>query len=214
MVAHAAVFVCRTNNDGLWGRCLHAPVGECESHWCLRRDAGGSCPKGRFHSRRRRIPYAMRSGLLAQASSSDREGGRTKLESGAACLRTLGRHLQGDRRGASNTTRTRAHPCRSLPPPQPVKCRRRAPVAQWIEQPPPKGQVARSIRVRGARTAHHSFIHGGVFRHSDDFAWARRSAVSLQSLSRRPPSMRGLCTRCVARAAGRFEAVVVEDLDV
>src|SRR6185295_17068549 len=26
----------------------------------------------------------------------------------------------------------------------------RAPVAQWIEQPPPKGQVARSIRVRGA----------------------------------------------------------------
>src|SRR5947207_11048818 len=25
-----------------------------------------------------------------------------------------------------------------------------APVAQWIEQPPPKGQVARSIRVRGA----------------------------------------------------------------
>ena len=27
---------------------------------------------------------------------------------------------------------------------------RSAPVAQWIEQPPPKGQVARSIRVRGA----------------------------------------------------------------
>src|SRR5207302_4832638 len=26
----------------------------------------------------------------------------------------------------------------------------RAPVAQWIEQSPPKGQVARSIRVRGA----------------------------------------------------------------
>src|SRR5262249_32032044 len=26
----------------------------------------------------------------------------------------------------------------------------RAPVAQWIEQPPPKGQVARSIRVWGA----------------------------------------------------------------
>jgi hypothetical protein len=26
-----------------------------------------------------------------------------------------------------------------------------APVAQWIEQPPPKGQVARSIRVRGAK---------------------------------------------------------------
>ena len=26
----------------------------------------------------------------------------------------------------------------------------KAPVAQWIEQPPPKGQVARSIRVRGA----------------------------------------------------------------
>ena len=25
-----------------------------------------------------------------------------------------------------------------------------APVAQWIEQSPPKGQVARSIRVRGA----------------------------------------------------------------
>ena len=27
----------------------------------------------------------------------------------------------------------------------------RAPVAQWIEQPPPKGQVGRSIRLRGAR---------------------------------------------------------------
>ena len=27
----------------------------------------------------------------------------------------------------------------------------RAPVAQWIEQPPPKGQVARSIRVWGAK---------------------------------------------------------------
>lgn len=27
--------------------------------------------------------------------------------------------------------------------------RRFAPVAQWIEQPPPKRQVARSIRVRG-----------------------------------------------------------------
>src|SRR4051812_31502414 len=27
---------------------------------------------------------------------------------------------------------------------------RRAPVAQWIEQPPPKGQVGRSIRLRGA----------------------------------------------------------------
>ena len=25
-----------------------------------------------------------------------------------------------------------------------------APVAQWIEQPPPKGQVGRSIRLRGA----------------------------------------------------------------
>ena len=30
------------------------------------------------------------------------------------------------------------------------KMRGHAPVAQWIEQPPPKGQVARSIRVRGA----------------------------------------------------------------
>ena len=31
-----------------------------------------------------------------------------------------------------------------------VQSRVHAPVAQWIEQPPPKGQVARSIRVRGA----------------------------------------------------------------
>ena len=31
-----------------------------------------------------------------------------------------------------------------------VEFRGNAPVAQWIEQPPPKGQVARSIRVRGA----------------------------------------------------------------
>src|SRR5215471_8332265 len=28
----------------------------------------------------------------------------------------------------------------------------RAPVAQWIEQPPPKGQVGRSIRLWGAKT--------------------------------------------------------------
>src|SRR6188472_2600266 len=28
-----------------------------------------------------------------------------------------------------------------------------APVAQWIEQPPPKGQVGRSIRLRGAMRA-------------------------------------------------------------
>src|SRR6267142_2457740 len=34
-----------------------------------------------------------------------------------------------------------------------VESRRRAPVAQWIEQPPPKGQVARSIRVRGANVS-------------------------------------------------------------
>ncbi len=27
----------------------------------------------------------------------------------------------------------------------------RAPVAQWIEQSPPKGQVGRSIRLRGAK---------------------------------------------------------------
>ena len=32
----------------------------------------------------------------------------------------------------------------------PVKFPRRAPVAQWIEQSPPKGQVGRSIRLRGA----------------------------------------------------------------
>ena len=29
----------------------------------------------------------------------------------------------------------------------------RAPVAQWIEQPPPKGQVGRSIRLRGATSS-------------------------------------------------------------
>ena len=32
----------------------------------------------------------------------------------------------------------------------PVKWAFHAPVAQWIEQPPPKGQVGRSIRLRGA----------------------------------------------------------------
>lgn len=29
---------------------------------------------------------------------------------------------------------------------------RRAPVAQWIEHPPPKGRVTRSIRVGGTKT--------------------------------------------------------------
>jgi hypothetical protein len=33
----------------------------------------------------------------------------------------------------------------------PVNSRLHAPVAQWIEQPPPKGQVGRSIRLRGAK---------------------------------------------------------------
>ena len=34
------------------------------------------------------------------------------------------------------------------------KIRPYAPVAQWIEQSPPKGQVARSIRVWGAKQFH------------------------------------------------------------
>src|SRR2546426_7161492 len=45
----------------------------------------------------------------------------------------------------SNTAGTERHDSKSFAYNRPL-----APVAQWIEQPPPKGQVARSIRVRGA----------------------------------------------------------------
>src|SRR2546422_10568904 len=45
----------------------------------------------------------------------------------------------------SNTAGTQRHDSKAFAYNRPL-----APVAQWIEQPPPKGQVARSIRVRGA----------------------------------------------------------------
>ena len=53
--------------------------------------------------------------------------------------RRAGRHVKFDK---ARTNRTGE--C------NPVRCALRAPVAQWIEQPPPKGQVGRSIRLRGA----------------------------------------------------------------
>src|SRR5882762_10845172 len=49
------------------------------------------------------------------------------------------------REASSNTAGTQRHDSAAF-----AYNRPRAPVAQWIEQPPPKGQVARSIRVRGA----------------------------------------------------------------
>src|SRR5260221_436062 len=49
------------------------------------------------------------------------------------------------REAYSNTAGTQRHDSKSFAYNRPL-----APVAQWIEQPPPKGQVARSIRVRGA----------------------------------------------------------------
>src|SRR5712664_904398 len=49
------------------------------------------------------------------------------------------------RQASSNAAGTQRHDSKVF-----AYNRPRAPVAQWIEQPPPKGQVARSIRVRGA----------------------------------------------------------------
>ena len=46
-----------------------------------------------------------------------------------------------------------------------------APVAQWIEQSPPKRQVARSIRVRGTRFG---FWFGSIFRDALALALSRR----------------------------------------
>src|SRR4051812_2823009 len=43
-----------------------------------------------------------------------------------------------------------------------VKIPSHAPVAQWIEQPPPKGQVGRSIRLRGA-SLHRAPFQDGSF---------------------------------------------------
>ena len=44
-----------------------------------------------------------------------------------------------------------------------------APVAQWIEQPPPKGQVGRSIRLWGAIP----YVASGCF---DGCAWTKASS--------------------------------------
>src|SRR5213592_2883865 len=49
------------------------------------------------------------------------------------------------RQASSNAAGTQRHDSKAFAYNRPL-----APVAQWIEQPPPKGQVARSIRVRGA----------------------------------------------------------------
>src|SRR5712664_3509275 len=50
------------------------------------------------------------------------------------------------RQASSNAAGTQRHDSAAF-----AYNRSRAPVAQWIEQPPPKGQVGRSIRLRGAK---------------------------------------------------------------
>src|SRR5687768_5611283 len=60
-----------------------------------------------------------------------------------------------------------------------------APVAQWIEQPPPKGQVARSIRVRGA-TDRRSPAARNVTRHRFLLFAALLLAVAPASVAQTP----------------------------
>src|SRR5712671_3850229 len=56
--------------------------------------------------------------------------------------------------------------------------RSRAPVAQWIEQPPPKGQVGRSIRLWGARLSHREARHSLRDRQGRTHATADRTWFS------------------------------------
>src|SRR5947199_4970786 len=55
-----------------------------------------------------------------------------------------------------------------------------APVAQWIEQPPPKGQVARSIRVRGATFAP---------AHTEDVSFLETAMNSVHPVQRVEPAL-------------------------
>src|SRR6185312_3758967 len=66
----------------------------------------------------------------------------------------------------------------------------RAPVAQWIEQPPPKGQVGRSIRLRGARLTRHPsiFVSG-----------AAGDRLQRTCLATRPPTGSVLATDTLGR---------------
>ena len=67
-----------------------------------------------------------------------------------------------------------------------------APVAQWIEQPPPKGQVGRSIRLRGARVfkglAHEAFQDSRpcvpARRNEDGCTWGEVGAAVRSELRR------------------------------
>ena len=59
-----------------------------------------------------------------------------------------------------------------------------APVAQWIEQPPPKGQVGRSIRLRGANDKHMATMKvdaaGDLLDASVDHLFAREYDASIR----------------------------------
>ncbi len=72
-----------------------------------------------------------------------------------------------------------------------------APVAQWIEQPPPKGQVGRSIRLRGAST-NLTQVHEKRF-------FGSHSARDIAELDAVPWLAYGRTVQCAStkRAAGR-----------
>src|SRR5690348_3242736 len=72
------------------------------------------------------------------------------------------------RQASSNAAGTQRHDSKAIR----VRITPHAPVAQWIEQPPPKGQVARSIRVWGAKRPHR-YAASGCF---EGCAWMNASS--------------------------------------
>src|SRR6267378_6455514 len=78
-------------------------------------------------------------------------GSRTSLDAvccGERAPPDIGDDGFPEREAYSNAAGTQRHDSRALAYNQPL-----APVAQWIEQPPPKGQVGRSIRLWGATSS-------------------------------------------------------------
>ena len=93
-----------------------------------------------------------------------------------------------------------------------------APVAQWIERPPPKGQVGRSIRLRGTKPVNDLGAFGSLASpapsHSHHSEVSRTATASVAkakirislSANRRRPQQRGLdCASRPSKAPRRAE---------
>ena len=101
-----------------------------------------SPPRSRCARRPNRDPPAARPPSAARGTACAPPPRRARPRT-ASCRRPRPRTARSPSRQRRTATRKRNDSHAG-------KIRSHAPVAQWIEQPPPKGQVARSIRVWGA----------------------------------------------------------------